>query len=332
MKRLLICAVLMLAAIPLAAAAQEPQPGGVTVAVDPVQPVKVGQQFTLTYRFGYEQGTKLYFPDRPVTAPFVFVTSSADRPGVLGTGTSESHSITLMAVKAGSAEMAPFDVPVVLADGTTGMVRTPAAAIEVVSTIGNENDPQVAQFATPAPLIVRNDLLLWILGAVLVAAVAAAAGILGYRRYRAWVLAHTPPPPPEPAHVTAYRRLAEIEAMGLIDAFRFKELALLLSEVVREFLGARLGFPGSDSTTWETLDFVKAAGPGGASGRLDPAELEDFLSLCDLIKFAKFQPTVADGAALLKRGRGIVDRVMNADDAPAVATITAEDRGGEDAV
>lgn len=328
MKRLLISLLLVLAIAPSPAMAEDAVAGdgdtaAVTIDVDRPASLKVGEQFALTYRFSYAEGTKMYFPDRPDTAPLVFVKTESNRPAVLGTGTSESHTVTLMAVKAGPAVQKAFDVPVVLPDGGTGMVRTPEVALDVTSTIGNENDPQLVQFADPKPLIVRNDLLLWILGALLVAALAAVAAILGYRRYRAWVLAHTPPPPPEPADVTAYRRLREIEAMGLLESFRFKELALLLSEVVREFLGARIGFPGADSTTWETLDFVRNAPSGRDAGRLDANELEDFLSLCDLIKFAKFEPTVADGAALLRRSREMVDRVMIPDRAG---------RGGENEV
>jgi len=340
MKRLLTALIVALAVTPATSLASDEAAGGgpaVEISVLPPAPVRVGEQFTLTYVFKYAEGARVYFPEKPDTAPLVFVRIHSDRPAVLGTGTTEKHSVTVMAVRTGTTAMKPFDIPIVAADGSTGMVTTPEVPVTVASSIGNENSPEPARFDDPAPLIVRNDLLLWVLGAILVAAIAAGVAILGYRRYRAWVLARTPPPPPEPPEVRAWRRLAEIEAMGLIESFQFKELALRLSEVVREFLGARMGFPGADSTTWETMDFVKAAGPGGNAGRLDSNELDDLLSLCDLIKFAKFQPTASDGAALMRRSRQVVDSVMafgpSADPEPAVAPIVeSSTRGGGDAV
>lgn len=308
MNRLLTAALVLTMTLPALALADPTE--GVTVTVDQVEPVNVGDSFVITYRFGYPEGTKLYFPDQPSTGTLERIKVESTTPRILGTGTAETHSLTLMAVRLGKTEISPLDVPVVGPDGETGVIKTPGVEITVVSTLGNENDPQPAQFGEPVNLVVRNDLLLWIVGALLVAAIAAAAGIFAYRRYRAWVLAHTPPPPPEPPEVTAYRRLAEIESMGLIEGLRFKELALLVSEVVREFLGARLGFPGTDSTTWETLDFVRQVAGEGGAGTLKIEELEDFLSLCDLIKFAKFQPSAQDGASLLQRGRGIVSSAM----------------------
>ena len=340
MKRLLTALVVLLAAAPATSLAADQAASGdpaVEISVQPPAPVRVGEQFTLTYVFNYAEGTKVFFPEKPDTAPLVFVRTTNDRPAVLGTGTTEKHTVTLMAVRTGATAVKPFEIPVVAADGSTGMVTAPEVPVTVSSSIGNENSPEPTRFDNPVPLIVRNDLLLWILGALLVAGAAAGLAIIGYRRYRAWVLARTPPPPPEPPEVRAWRRLAEIEAMGLIESLQFKELALQLSEVVREFLGTRLGFPGADSTTWETMDFVKAAGPGGSAGRLDANELEDLLSLCDLIKFAKFQPTASDGAALMRRSRQIVDSVMasgpSAEPEPDVTPVVVSTlRGGGDAV
>jgi hypothetical protein len=270
----------------------------------------IGRQFTVRFDFTYPEGTRIYFPEKPETKPFVLVASKAENKAVLGAGTSEHHELSLLSVRSGDLILMPFEVPVVLPDGQASSVPTPQISIKVASSLGNEETPKLASPGETVPVPVRNDLLIWGLAAILVAGFAALIAIFAYRRYRAWVEAHRPPPPPIPAHELAYRRLREIELMGLIDKRQFKELALMISDVVREFLGGKLDFPGSDSTTWETIVYVKERKPDQSIGRLDVNELDDFLNLCDLIKFAKFEPSPADAVSLLRRGRDVVDRVM----------------------
>jgi hypothetical protein len=229
---------------------------------------------------------------------------------VLGRDTSERHTVSFLAVKAGELVLKPFEVPVVLPDGQAAVVLTPEVRVNVTSTIGNEEAPALAGPGASSPVIVRNDFLIWGLAAADIAILAALIAIFAYRRWRAWVEAHKPPPPPVPAHERAYSRIAEIEMMGLIEKRDFKSLALMISEVIREFMGAKIGFSGTDSTTWETLELVRNRRPEQTIGKLDFLELEDFLSLCDLIKFAKFEPSANDAVSLLRRSRGIVDAVM----------------------
>lgn len=271
----------------------------------------IGRQFTVRFDFTYPQGTRIYFPDKPETKPFVLVTSKSEDKAVLGAGTSEHHELSLLSVRSGELVLMPFEVPVVMPDGQASSVPTPQVNLKVLSSLGNEEAPKLAPPGETVPVPVRNDLLIWGLGAALVAGLAALLAIFGYRRYRAWVEAHRPPPPPIPPHELAYRRLREIELMGLIDGRMFKELALMVSDVIREFLGGKLDFPGSDSTTWETIVYVRDRRPDQSIGLLDINELDDFLNLCDLIKFAKFEPSPSDAESLLRRGRAIVDRVMS---------------------
>ena len=77
--------------------------------------------------------------------------------------------------------------------------------------------------------------------------------------------------------------------------------------MLREFLGATYGFAGVDLTSWEVLRALE----GQDLRRLARPELEDFLSLCDLIKFAKHVPSVEEAGCLTRRAREAVARVMD---------------------
>lgn len=284
----------------------------VTVTVDPIaEPIQIGRPFSVQIRFGYPVGTRIYFPDKPETKPLTLVSVKSEVRTVLGTSTSETHALVLLAIKTGEAVLKPFEVPVVLPDGHAASVMTPELRISVSGLIGNEESPELASPGNAMPVVVRNDLLIWVLVALAAAAVASLTAIIIYRRWRAWVDAHKPPPPPVPPHERARARLAEIEAMGLVEQREFKTLALLVSEVIREFLGALLGFPGTDSTTWETLESVRTTAGDKGVGRMSTMELEDFLALCDLIKFAKFEPSVADAQALIRRSHEMIDMAMH---------------------
>jgi hypothetical protein len=101
--------------------------------------------------------------------------------------------------------------------------------------------------------------------------------------------------------------LAKLEA--LLSELSWPELALGVSEIIREFLGQRLGFNGVEATTYEVMRNIT----GKSIGTMTPERIEDLLSLCDLIKFAKFQPSQQEGMQLIPRSRDLVYGVIALD-------------------
>jgi len=284
-----------------------PVAGDVKIRVDvAATDVSVGRPFTVTFRIAYPEGTRTYFPDTPAVAPLVLVKSAREASAVLGQGTGETHTLTLLPVRVGAAVVPPIEIPYVTAAGEAKVATTPEVRVQVGSTVADEAAPELAAAGAPVPVRVRNLPLLWSLAGLAVALVTAILSILAYRRIKAWRDARRPPPPPRPAHEVAFERLAEIEAMGLVESGEFGRLALLVSEVVREFLGTIHGFSGVDLTTWEVLRILE----NKDLRRLSRPELEDFLSLCDLIKFAKHLPSVEEAGGLTRRARDAVERAM----------------------
>ncbi len=62
-----------------------------------------------------------------------------------------------------------------------------------------------------------------------------------------------PPPPPRPPWEVALERLHQARHAGLLETKRFSDFFDRVNDAVREYLGARFGFDGLESTTDETL-------------------------------------------------------------------------------
>lgn len=121
-------------------------------------------------------------------------------------------------------------------------------------------------------------------------------------------IAPTAPPPPPPA-VRARQRLKE--ALGLIN-----EPKLFCSEVadaLRVYLEERFHLHAPERTTEEFLSELQS------SATLSPPQkvsLQDFLTKCDLAKFARYKPSMMELMAMQRAAIEFVDQT----DAPAAAT------------
>lgn len=150
------------------------------------------------------------------------------------------------------------------------------------------NDIRALKSLAPAPP------LAWYWWVVIVVAVAVLAGLL------AWYLKRSrppaPPPPPVRAHIRARQRLQTALA-ALSDP---REFCIRVSDALRWYLEEQLTLRAPERTTEEFLGELQI------SPRLTAAQkaaLTMFLESCDLVKFARHEPTEADllnlhGAAL----------------------------------
>jgi hypothetical protein len=115
-----------------------------------------------------------------------------------------------------------------------------------------------------------------------------------------------PPPPPRPPWEVAFERLDEVRHAGLLETQRFSEFFDRVNDAVREYLGARFGFEGLESTTDETLRALRRAPHFG----LPMAELAAFLQECDLVKFADMTPTLTECERALVSAERVVRATM----------------------
>ncbi len=105
--------------------------------------------------------------------------------------------------------------------------------------------------------------------------------------------------PAEPPHIIALRGLAKIKEQKLWSTDNHKQYQSVLTDIIRNYIDGRFGVPAMEQTTHETIRSLKGIDSIDAKLLND---LQDTLSLADLVKFAKFTPNVADNEAGLSFG------------------------------
>lgn len=93
--------------------------------------------------------------------------------------------------------------------------------------------------------------------------------------------------PEKPPHVKAYEALEALKAKGLISAGRIKEYYVELSNIIRHYIEERFIIKAPEMTTEEFLFALRDSGTlTGSHKNL----LKEFLTMCDIVKFAKYGP------------------------------------------
>jgi hypothetical protein len=115
-----------------------------------------------------------------------------------------------------------------------------------------------------------------------------------------------PPPPPRPPWEVAFEKLDEVRHAGLLEVGRFQEYFDRVNDAVRAYLGARYDFDGLESTSDEILSSLSHANVGD----LAMPGVVDFLTECDLVKFANMTPSQAACERALDSAERIVRTTM----------------------
>ena len=218
-----------------------------------------------------------------------------------------STRVTLTLVPWRSGSLTLPAIPLIVHDqaGEIAQVTTrPIEAIRVASRLGG--DPMSAELRAarpPVPIFEVDYTPLWVgLGA----GGALGLGLLGWIIARRALRQPPAPPAPRPIHVVAMERLSELGSSGMLERGEFLLFYSELSEIVRAYLGARFGFPGTELTTTEIMARLSALAtwPPGLAAE----DVRDLLRRCDRIKFTDTATSdVEDGDASLRRAYSIVD-------------------------
>ncbi len=110
--------------------------------------------------------------------------------------------------------------------------------------------------------------------------------------------------PQKPAWETALEAMAAIEREGLASQGLVKEYYSRLSGVVRWYIEERFNVRAPEMTTEEFMAVAQS------SGKLPAAQqgfLQDFLNASDMVKFAKFVPSVEQMLSAMRLARIFVE-------------------------
>lgn len=106
------------------------------------------------------------------------------------------------------------------------------------------------------------------------------------------------------AYEAAYQALKELKAMDLPGRGMIEEYYVRLSDIIRHYLEDRFSYRAPEMTTEEFLNSL--AGAPDIEKRHKEL-LEIFLTNCDMVKFAKYGPTLLEMLDAYKAAENIVD-------------------------
>ncbi len=175
---------------------------------------------------------------------------------------------------------------------TSAVLVPPPAAPGTTNAAINED---IRDIKGPVAIPVGWLWLAWVLGALLVA-------LAAFFLARHWLRRRVPTVPQVliPPHVRARARLNA--ALRLL--FEPKPFCTEVSDTVRWYLEERFQYRAPERTTDEFLDELRS------SPLLSPRQkqsLADFLSRCDLVKFARYEPTETELRDLHESALRLVD-------------------------
>jgi hypothetical protein len=155
--------------------------------------------------------------------------------------------------------------------------------IEVTSLLGQQAG-KVAMADIEDVVGMRGSLILWLLlpAAVLIAGAGGIWWYLRKQKIKAAIRIY------KPAYEVAYARLQALINRDLLKQGRVKEFYEGVSDILRHYIEDRFELKAPERTTEEFLAEIRDTGVLSDSHR---KSLADFLTHCDLVKFAKHNPT-----------------------------------------
>lgn len=270
MRRLVIAAVVALAAAPLAAwaaaAPAPPLPPGVTLKLAPER-VRLGEPFH--YLVSVTRPAKERFDLAPPKDLGAFSLRGLSRRRVDGpTSATTTFDLTLALYDLGAQPLPRLSVDAVMPSGRTELVVAGPAVSAIVTTKPGD---ELRDISGPVRVFESWWAPLWIaLGASLLAAVL----VLGMRRW---------PRRQRSLEERSRMALGALAQAQLVEADRTQEFFFSLDDIVRRHLGERFALDALECTTRELI--VRLQGIDALASLGD--ELVGFLRHADLVKFAR---------------------------------------------
>jgi len=278
----------------------------------------VGDAIVLTITAVSRRGVPVNLPNVVELSPFSLLSRSEGETDLGDGHVRREFALRIAAYEPGPASVPAVEVTYLGTGGAVRQVRTQPVEVKIASLIANEPEPALKEDATPVAVWKRDLTLVIVAGGVLAAAIGALVTFLIVRKLRARVIVR-PGPPPRPAHEVALERLDRLGAYGFLENADNRPFYFAVSEVIRDYLGARYQFDSLELTTDELMAaLVRRAGQAPVL-----TEIEVWLSACDLVKFAKVSPTATEARGALEVAIRLVESTRPRPEAPVGAPARA---------
>ncbi|NOX37127.1 MAG: protein BatD [Calditrichaeota bacterium] len=107
----------------------------------------------------------------------------------------------------------------------------------------------------------------------------------------------------QPAHEIAYSEIEQLLNSGLMSCGEWKTFFTLLSDILRRYVENRFFVPAMEDTTSELMYALREMNIETAA--LD--NLEKTLELCDLVKFARYEPVAKEVDRAIQQARNFIE-------------------------
>jgi hypothetical protein len=206
----------------------------------------------------------------------------------------------LRAFAPGKHTLPPITIKSTDADGNEATIQTSAYSFEVRAVKPADATeikgikPPLSPPRSPLVYILMTLLLLTIIGALM---------LLYLRRHSQPLHSPLEVPTLRPPHEIAQERLKQIEAMNLVAQGKMKDYHTEISHVIRRYLEARYSIPALELTTEDLLERLSHA----AIEVVNLSLIRNFFVHCNLVKFAKYQPSKSQAHERMDEARRMID-------------------------
>jgi hypothetical protein len=271
-----------------------------TLTPPPSGELTVGDPVILALAVTHPSGYQVILPELPVIWGDFTVQSQAPATTVANPDGSETTTqlIDTRLFAPGDFSTPPLEISLADPSGALLQVSVPTATVSIVSVLV-DGDTALRDIKPQAELPFLN-LTPWIIGGGLLAL--AGMGVFIWKRTlrsRAIRASIDPRLPPE----VALDELARILSLGLPEQALFKDYYTLLSDCIRFYIEAAFLISAMERTTAEIHASLRAQGVDA----LLSGQFVSFLSTCDLVKFSKFRPDVAEAHQALASARTLIE-------------------------
>jgi len=278
-----------------------------------------GDIITFTLRAEYRPDISLELPDiADRLSEFRIATSSFSQPAHKADYLVVERSYKIQADISGSYVIEPIEVTYSIPGGEQQVAKTPKIFIEIESMLAKEGEAEDIRDIKPPLTISYLYRLVYIALAILCGCVLL---FLLIRLFVAWRRRRAEPQKarPRPAHEEALEALDMLLNKRLVEKGRMRKFCFELSMIFRRYLQERFSIPAIDLTTEEIIPRVEENGIFEEDLR---SLVKEFLIETDVVKFARYKPTMEEIEKVLRYTRTFIERTRVA---PAIETRNAKD-------
>lgn len=282
--------------------ATPPGPVRITTRVEP-KSVTIGTPFRYTMRIEADGEIELAVPLLAGQIGEFIVTDFGEVPHGEKEGRIVERWYDLVTYETGERTIPGPTVQYRKAGGALERLDAPDVKITIESLLAPKDglapSEEVREIKGPVP-VPRDYRPLWwtaLAFALLVALVYGAYRLLNRRP-------EIPVAPARPAHEVALEALSRLRAARLLESERHEEYYVRLSAIVRSYLEGRFRLRAPEMTTEE---FLQAAQRNPQLVAEHRASLGRFLGEADLVKFARYLPSVEDAERAYAAARQFVE-------------------------